>query len=461
MRGYIRTLLRESLLSEGGSAILYHFTRLDKLINILTNNEIYLTPTISSSNEKKMSKDKFYFLSLTRTKSTSHGYGTKFTNVNSVRIKFDGNKLTSRYKIVPIDYWQYPRTPDLMKSNNGDEMEDRLVSNKNTIPNISNYVISIDILIGDEVDDRIIELSKSLGIKINYFNNIKDFASGNEGKVVEPNGIKKDIEKRETRRYEYETILGALTYKNIKPFNEIKSILENEYNLSSEAIEKLSEYINEYHNKLNYKLRVGDNWSMEDLAVSLNSSLHNSKTSSDPIVRYITSEFIKVYKQLGATSMMDFFNKLLYFGKKTHDDFNKQVNNDIINFIDKKFTKDLPDYKFSAENVSGDYYDNIFEEPDIKKFLLGKINEIKKYISNYILNNDDMYRYNYVLSRREVSDAINLTEDNNLKEILKYFNDVNYEEIIRPIQYILYDIEDFVDRIIKKAQDEYYNQWNK
>ena len=164
MRLLIKRLLREGLVNEGGSSILYHFTNIDRLINILENNEMYLTPTISSSNEKKMSKDKYYFLSLTRTKSTSHGYGTKFKNVNSVRIKFDGSKLTSKYKIVPIDYWQYPRTADLMKSNIGDEMEDRLVSNKDAIPSITNYIISIDIFVGEEVDDRIIELGKSLGM---------------------------------------------------------------------------------------------------------------------------------------------------------------------------------------------------------------------------------------------------------------------------------------------------------
>ena len=47
-----------------------------------------------------------------------------------------------------------------MKSNIGDEMEDRLVSNKDAIPNITNYIISIDIFVGEEVDDRIIELDE-------------------------------------------------------------------------------------------------------------------------------------------------------------------------------------------------------------------------------------------------------------------------------------------------------------
>ena len=461
MRLLIKKLLREGLINEGGSSILYHFTNIDRLINILENNEMYLTPTISSSNEKKMSKDKFYFLSLTRTKSTSHGYGTKFKNPNSVRIKFDGSKLTSKYKIVPIDYWQYPKTPDLMKSNIGDEMEDRLVSNKDAIPNITNYIISIDIFVGEEVDDRIIELGKSLGVKINYFNNINDFTSGNESKVVSPKGVKTNKEKRDTRPYEYERIFGALTYKNAKLYQDVMLKLSTDYKLGDDVISKIKDYADDYHKNLDYKLRVGNEWAMEDLAISLSSDLHNSKSSSYPVVRYITSEFIKVYKKLGAKSMMDFFKKLLYLGKKTHEDFNKQFNNDIIKLIDKTYLVELEQNKFGAYDVSGDYWDNIFEEPDIKKFLIGKLNEIKKYVSNFILNNNDMYRLNYVLAQREISDAINLKDDNNLKKILEVFNDVQYDEIIRPIQYVLYTLDEFRNDEITKIQDEYYNQFNK
>jgi len=461
MKGFIKRLLREGLINEGGSSVLYHFTNVSRLINILDNNEMYLTPTISSSNEKKMSKDKYYFLSLTRTKSTSHGYGTRFQNVGSVRIKFDGVKLTSKYKIVPIDYWQYPRTPDLMKSNIGDEMEDRLVSNNSSLPNINKYIISIDILVGDEVDDRVIELAKSLGVKINYFNNLKDFTSGNESKVISPNGVKSTEGKRETRQYVYETILGALTYKNAKLYQDVMLKLSTDYKLGDDVISKIKEYVDSYHKKLDNKLRVGDNWGMEDLAISLNSSLHNSKSNPDPVVRYVTSEFIKVYKKLGATSMMDFFNRLLYIGKKTHDDFNKELNGKLIKFIDKVFLDKLDTFKISGSYTNGDYLENLFEEGNIKKFLTDKMNEIKKYISNYVLSNDDMYRLNYVLSHRELSDSVNLKEDNNLKKILESFDDVRYDEIIRPIQYVLYELDEYSHDEITKIQDEYYAQWNR
>ncbi len=462
MKVVIQKLLREWLINEAASPIVYHFTSVNRLSNILSKNEMFLTPTISSSNEKKMSGNKFYFLSLSRTKSITHGYGTKFTNPNSVRIKFNGNKLNSKYKIKPIDYWQYPRTKDFM-GGIGDEMEDRLMSDKSSIPNINNYIISIDIFIDESgIDGKIISLAKSLGVKLNFFDNKKDFASGNESKTINPNIKSSDNSDDYNSRLSNNDLvktLASLSYKNEKLLQDIILKLTTEFNVGTDFSNKLYNNVKEYQDKLEYYLKPYNGMYVDDFSQSLSSELHNSKTSSNEVVRYLTNEFIKRYKSLGATSIKDFLQKLMYMGKKSQQDFNKQFNNDIIKLIDKSYVEYLDTFKTSGHDYDN-YYENLFELPQIKQYLDSKINEIKKYVSNYILNNDDMYHYSYVLNDREISDAINLKDDNKLKQILNKFEDVQYNEIIKPIQFVLYDIDEFYYKEVKKLQDENMNQWN-
>jgi hypothetical protein len=161
MKRYIKKLLRESLLSEAASPVLYHFTWERSLSNILKTNKLYLTSSVGSRSNQF--SDKSYYISFSRTKSIKHGYGTKFTNPGSVRIRVDGNKLNHNYKTISIDYWQYPREKGLM-GGSGDEMEDRVVSDNDAIDNANKYIESIDIFLPkDGISADIIENAKKLG----------------------------------------------------------------------------------------------------------------------------------------------------------------------------------------------------------------------------------------------------------------------------------------------------------
>jgi len=151
-------------LQEGLSSILYHFTSPDRLVEILQSNEMV------SHHHAEKPYDNFYRFSFTRTKKGDTGYQM---NNYGARITFDGNLLSTKYKGVPYDYYSSTgnegwgskenRRKEDLKSipsdlvNRGEsvlarytEMEDMLLSPKDTIDNISKYIIRIDVLLENE-----------------------------------------------------------------------------------------------------------------------------------------------------------------------------------------------------------------------------------------------------------------------------------------------------------------------
>jgi hypothetical protein len=99
----------------------------------------------------------YHYLSFTRQKTKKIGYSQS----RDVRITLDGDKLNQRYKGGPVDYWgasmgkQYYMSHgtesghyDMHQSRT--ENEDRLFTNSPIIPNASEYIMRIDILIKPE-----------------------------------------------------------------------------------------------------------------------------------------------------------------------------------------------------------------------------------------------------------------------------------------------------------------------
>jgi hypothetical protein len=455
MKEFIKGLLREGLISEGVSPIVYHFTSVNKLNSILKNNELYLTSNIGTSYEKTVSGGKYYFASFSRTKSITHGYGTKFDRPNSARIMFDGNKLGNNYKFKPIDYWQYPRTPEFM-GGIGDEMEDRLISNNNSVPNINKYIISIDIFVSEDgIDSGIIDMANGLGITLRFFDNKKDFASGNSSKSIEPKIKSGSDEVRKDRNW-FDDIIGALTYKDSISMDRVKKNLKDIFGLDENELAKIDEDIKKYHDKLDDRLK----WYLDDIATSLSSSIHNNKSNSNKVVRYIIKEFVNSYKKSGAKSISDYLKKKLYFGKKTQEDFNKEFNNKILREIDKYYIDELKYYDSSFNSIDGDYYESLMSDKYVRRYLDGKIRELKGYVSNYIVNNNDMYRLNYILGSGEIKNQLNIKDDSDVNDIIKYFDDVSPNEIKNVIYSVINDVDKFAYDEIKRIQDENINQWN-
>lgn len=95
--------------------IIYHFTSFDKMIRIL---------------EADMMKSEYGYISFTRNYKLAYGS-------NNVRITFDGDKMSNKFKIAPFVFVKDRRRY-------GEEMEERIV--KERIYGVIKYIKQIDII---------------------------------------------------------------------------------------------------------------------------------------------------------------------------------------------------------------------------------------------------------------------------------------------------------------------------
>ena len=294
--------------------ILYHFTKIDRLDNILKNNTLNLTHNLGSKVDEY--GNKIYYMSFTRLKSTKSGYGTKFINPNSVRITFDGTKLNNNYKFLPIYYYGLKRTLDIMNRPNTDETEDRLVSDKDIIPNANKYIKRIDVFVdSDGVFQSIIDNCKKLNIPIYFYDNLKDFEIGNTAKSIVPN-INNDIEKF-FYHHNYD-LIGLLSFNNPTIIPILKDKIHD--------LDMV--YVENYMNKLKTELKYDSTF--DNIRIQITHALNSLKNSPNSIDRFLIFEIGKEYKKLGAKSVGDYLTKKMKCTQLNHE--NKAASNSTLCF---------------------------------------------------------------------------------------------------------------------------------
>ncbi len=118
--------------------------------------------------------------------------------------------------------------------------------------------------------------------------------------------------------------------------------------------------------------------------------------------------------------------------------------------------EELKDRLNSYNYYDADGYSNreIFKyEESVNIFFDSIISQIKKLCSDYILNNDDMYKYTYLISDSELKKNIiidfTIVDDN-----IKYDKNIFKNEI----NYLLSDIDSFVYNRAKTIREEFYKQ---
>lgn len=174
-------------LTEGMTDIVYHFTRIHSLLNIFKTNQLYASTNMGSSADLTGNKNKFFFFSTTRNKST--GY-----NLGDVKIVLNGQKLSQKYKSFPTDYWQYSTKPSdwgdvendpkakqaYFQSLRTKETEDRIALDKPTIDNASNYIMAVHINLRKNRElkneiEQLIEYGKQYNIPLYFYDNEKNY----------------------------------------------------------------------------------------------------------------------------------------------------------------------------------------------------------------------------------------------------------------------------------------------
>lgn len=176
----------QDIILEGISPIVYHYTNLRNLYDVLNNNRIELSPGGFTKDVETEKGKGGYFLSTARTRTGSF-HATK--DVGAL-IKLDGRKLSHNLSGKAMDYY-----PGHMRQYNpkGFEQEDRIFSHKPSIDNIQQYILRIDILIPAKDDDlaqkykqlayAAYSYGKKNNIDVNIYSDRKNFIAGSKNTV--------------------------------------------------------------------------------------------------------------------------------------------------------------------------------------------------------------------------------------------------------------------------------------
>jgi|TARA_R110000824_G_scaffold392347_1_gene590723 hypothetical protein len=270
----------QDILDEGLSPILYHFTHVGRILNIIEQDKFVLRPYVGNKAEMEIGKNKkLFFLSTTRSKRG--GYTTATENYGVFTL--DGRKLAQKYKGSPIEYWG-PDSRNADPERRSTEMEDRLYGDKPSIPNAHKYIKEINVMVGDEQNDqqnrRIRQLmlaSKKRKIPIFFYANANDFLNHNKRKA-----IKIDIKTLKTPAIKsggYSGRMNQAAKRNLGPVLELIKAPTSTKKLSKDA-------------KLMVRDLVQDNY-LGGMEKNIANNISNNAKDDLPIVSSLVKEFQK------------------------------------------------------------------------------------------------------------------------------------------------------------------------
>jgi hypothetical protein len=474
MENFIKKLLRESLINEGVSDITYHFTNTYKLDEILKTNKINLSAAFGSPSDNEINKNKLFFLSTTSSRNSDIGYAASLPKDNIVRITLNGRLLNQNNKSTRVDYWQRPKDPrnklynpndvpttgkDFYKKvSRQDELEDRFISDKNEIKPANKYIISIEIF-SDNNMGKLKYLSDNLNIPFFVYDNINYFNGSVKNKAIEvaSDSIPNDVEKR--RGYLDTNIIAYLVFRDdklrAKIFNDIQA-----FDIDIDWVKnKVDDRIND---KLNYYLRNGSEFYINDFASSMSADVHNMRSSSNEFDRYLIKELGMDMKRNNVNSIKGYLNYKVWKGKKTQNDYNKELNQKFMNFIDDNFKEQISNYTNYSFDADGVEYENILDYKPIMDLFNNFLIKLKKYVSDYMLTNDDMYRLKYVLDSSHIKETVNISkpEINSILDNIDFYGSKFTADDVKAIlYYIVSDFSNYAYDELEQAKKEFNEQF--
>jgi hypothetical protein len=163
-------------LNEALSQDCYHITKIGNIYDILRDNKIKLSKSVTDNEDNY--HNYLYFLSLTRQKRMDRGYGVNISE--AVIITFDYKKLNNNFKSRPIDFFN--KTSRHTRENEKDysklESEERILRNRPYINDISNYIKEISVITTKpDVINEISYYCKSYGIDLSFYSNVANYNS--------------------------------------------------------------------------------------------------------------------------------------------------------------------------------------------------------------------------------------------------------------------------------------------
>jgi hypothetical protein len=122
--------------------IIYHYTTFEAGLKILQSNQLKSGEAADSTNSNPV-----FAISFTRDKRFHDNHVVGFDessigNKPQLRFTIDGNKLSNKFKVGP-----YSQQGAFSKDKKGFEAEERVISNKLFTISLSDYLISVDLLL--------------------------------------------------------------------------------------------------------------------------------------------------------------------------------------------------------------------------------------------------------------------------------------------------------------------------
>ena len=336
MANIIKKIISEEIerfvINEMLSSKCYHFTTHNGLLRILKTNTFLLKTDVVSDTEHWEDKPRYrFFMSTTRVRDGRFGYNY-FINENEmlVRITLNGDLLNANYRGKPVNWKMHSnkvrgydsdlRSAESTKSksmyNVPDrkiaqiqpfvENEDRVYSNKPSIPNADRYIERIDILTylsGDfvDIDSQALDILQDIPSRFrnitHIYTTMKDFnrQDDNSDKVDRSN-VKDAI---------YPKVDVNLTQYDL---DRIDFYEKEIYNFFANY-DKLEEFVRNEEYDEDYEVQVSnmvEDCEMYEIYIKeLNTKLYNSKKSkqilknvSDWFVRHRITNFKDLQKKL-------------------------------------------------------------------------------------------------------------------------------------------------------------------
>lgn len=336
-------LVIKQLLEESLSSVVYHFLPIRNLRPILEENKINFSTHLGTNGDSIHPTKGYYFLSLTRSKAHTIGYarnmsGAAYGEADSsfARIKFDGNKLSHRFKGAPADYWQR-KDFEKLKAAHGPganfkdvfhramadfESEDRLFSKTPFLDNVNKYILQIDVFMPEQKIDStsqiitqlksIISSAQSLAIPLYVYTDIKSFEKGNI-QMAKNNELLNSEIKPDEEPYNFPDrldyyflykVLALITYsREIDDYEKFIAAVTKylksypEFQLNNDMLYKAYDYFT--------SLKYGS----RDFIPSIQADIHNiSKQGASSINRNILKMLSDYMRKFKVNSILDLLN---------------------------------------------------------------------------------------------------------------------------------------------------------
>ena len=430
----------ENLINEGSSDILYHYVDPTYILEIIENNRLNTIAAMGSDTDYKLNKNKFYYLSTTRSRSSgyrkSHG-----------KIVLDGRKLKQRYAITPVDYWNLPKSDNQDKSsyvNSIDslEQEDRIITDIPSIPNAMKYILEVHIYVGENPTNlvkKIVSLCKKVGIPIFLYNKLQNFYS--QRNPIEYKGTyTSDLDDTLISKYVYYT----------HPFEQIAYLLSYNDDDLYETITQYVQNMNGFENfddgfeKFKDKYFKKDSLYLDQLPKFIKSQIFNIQSQSIKHSRFILDLLRKDLRKNKVTSIEDYINVKKY-GKqsvKDLDEYKKDFYVYITSEVFDEFDNQFEDLEGRIE-IDGVWYNNALESNQVQEILYDYLQKLYNVVKEIVFNKDkNVLKYSYALNKSyvgklfdiknlKVSDKINITDIGNFRTVEQF------EETVESIFYYI------------------------